>query len=143
KGPGTLDEAGVPAFTSLASCAAALGAALEFHTRPARETAVPSARTPPRAAAEGRGPLPWAEARHLLREAGVTMAPDVVVGSAGEAVEAAGALGYPVAGQRLGPARQTGGGGGRRGWAPPVPCGRRRSSSLARAPGRGRAWSSR
>src|SRR5262245_27304574 len=115
KGLRTLTEASVPAFASLAACAAALGAALEFHTREDRGAAMPMARTSPVAAPEGRGPLPWAEARRLLLESGVTMAPEVVVRSAGEAVAAAGSLGYPVAVKLLGPLHKTEAGGVRLG----------------------------
>src|SRR5262245_34927545 len=115
KGLRTLTEASVPAFASLAACAAALGAALEFHTREDRGAAMPMARTSPVAAPEGRGPLPWAEARRLLTEAGVTMAPEVVVRSAGEAVAAAGSLGYPVAVKLLGSLHKTEAGGVRLG----------------------------
>jgi acyl-CoA synthetase (NDP forming) len=111
-----LDEAGVPLFATVSSCAAALGAALTFRSVRTQ----PSRRAPPAAsvvAPEGAGPLPWTSAHALLAGAGLRMAPQVIVRDEVEARAAAPGLRYPVAVKALGPLHRTDIGGVRLGVA--------------------------
>ena len=109
-----LDEAGVPLFATVSCCAAALGAALTFHSvrtrSPRRAPPVVSVEAP-----EGAGALPWASAHPLLTGAGLRMAPEVIVRDEVEARAAAPGLRYPVAVKVLGPLRRTDIGGVRLG----------------------------
>lgn len=120
KGQEMLEEARVPLFTSLAGCAAALGASLELRTLRgrAREARAPRARLAV-AAPEGNGPLSWPEARALLDGAGVSLAPEFLVRTEAEAREVAGRLAYPVAVKLLGPLHRTEAGGVRLGLGDP------------------------
>jgi acyl-CoA synthetase (NDP forming) len=114
KGFRALDEARVPLFATVSSCAAALGAALAFRsvrTRPPRP--VPPVATV--AAPEGAGALPWASVRALLDGAGLRMASEVIVRDADEARAVAPRLRYPVAVKVLGPLHRTEVGGVRLG----------------------------
>lgn len=114
EGVRALDEAGVPLFATVSSCAAALGAALTFHAVGTQS----SRRAPPVAsvvAPEGAGPLPWAAVHALLTGAGLRMAPQVIVRDEAEARAAASGLGYPVAVKVLGPLHRTDIGGVRLG----------------------------
>ncbi len=109
-----LDEAGVPLFSTVSSCAAALGAALAFRAvrarPPRRVPAVPAV-----AVHDGAGPVPWATARTLLARAGLTLASEVIVRDEIEARRAAPGLRYPVAVKVLGPLHRTEVGGVRLG----------------------------
>jgi acyl-CoA synthetase (NDP forming) len=114
KGVGALVEAGVPLFTTVSSCAAALGAALAFRElreRPTRQPVpVVSVSVPP-----GTGTLPWMSVCALLADAGLRVAPEVIVRDVEEAREAAARLTYPVAVKALGPLHRTEVGGVRLG----------------------------
>jgi acyl-CoA synthetase (NDP forming) len=109
-----LDEARVPLFTTVSSCAAALGAALGFHSVRTRSSR-PAPTVAPIVAPEGAGPLPWAPVHSLLAGAGLRMAPEVIVRDEAEAREAARDLRYPVAVKVLGPPHRTDIGGVRLG----------------------------
>lgn len=109
-----LDQAGVPLFDAVSSCAAALGAALTFHAvreRPARRAPAVATVVAP----VGAGPLPWASVHALLSGAGVRMAPQVIVRDEAEARAASPRLRYPVAVKVLGPIHRTEVGGVRLG----------------------------
>ena len=108
KGQAMLEEARVPLFTSLTSCAAALGASLELREFQScrREPPAPGA-SPPVAVPSRGGALPWPEVRAFLVAAGVPLAPEVMVRSEAEAREVAGRLAYPVAAKLLGPLHRT------------------------------------
>jgi acyl-CoA synthetase (NDP forming) len=114
KGVRALEEAGVPVFLTVSSCAAALGAALAL--RQLREQ-------PPRrpgpivsiAAPGGDGALSWRSVSALLAEAGLRVVPEVLVRDVGEAREASANLRYPVAVKVLGPLHRTEVGGVRLG----------------------------
>jgi acyl-CoA synthetase (NDP forming) len=113
-----LDEARVPLYSTVSSCATALGAALAFgavRRRPPRH--VPA--VPPVAAPAGAGPVSWAAARALLAGAGLTLVPEVIVRDAAEARAAAPGLRYPVAVKALGPLHRTDVGGVRVGVSTP------------------------
>ncbi|HEY7141728.1 MAG TPA: acetate--CoA ligase family protein [Methylomirabilota bacterium] len=118
KGLRALDDAGVPLFATVSSCAAALGAALAFRSVRAR----PPRRAPavsPVEAPESAGPVPWASVRALLVAAGLPVAPEVIVRDADEARAAAPGLRYPVAVKALGPLHRTEVGGVRLGVSTP------------------------
>jgi acyl-CoA synthetase (NDP forming) len=109
-----LDEAGVPLFPTVSTCAAALGAALAFHAVRGR----PLRRVPPVpavAAPEGVRALTWATTRALLVGAGLRLAPEVIVLDEDEARAAAPGLSYPVVVKVLGPLHRTDVGGVRLG----------------------------
>jgi acyl-CoA synthetase (NDP forming) len=113
-----LDEAGVPLFSTVSSCAAALGAALAFRAvraRPPRRAPV----VPVVAVQDGAGPVPWDTARTLLARAGLTLAPEVIVRDETEARRTAPELRYPVAVKVLGPLHRTDVGGVRLGVSTP------------------------
>jgi acyl-CoA synthetase (NDP forming) len=114
KGVRALAEAGVPLFTTVSSCAAALGAALAFRRLrerlPRRPAATASVGAPP-----GTGALPWRLVSSLLTDAGLRVAREVVVHDVGEARDAAAGLTYPVAVKALGPLHRTEVGGVRLG----------------------------
>ena len=113
-----IDEARVPLFPTVSSCAAALGAALAFHSirmRPSRDVA-PATRI---GAPAGGGALPWASVHALLTAAGLRMAPEVIVRDREEARAAAPRLRYPVAVKAIGPLHRTDVGGVRLGVATP------------------------
>jgi acetyltransferase len=114
KGLDTLEEARLPLFRSLRSCAVALGAAREYRTLRERPgdapPGVPALRVP-----GGAGPLPWVEVRRLLTDVGIAMAHEVVVRSEAEARAAVAGLGYPVVVKLLGPLHKTEAGGVRLG----------------------------
>ena len=98
-----LDEAQVPLFTTVSSCAAALGAALAFRPLRARAPgATPAA--PSVAVPAGGGALPWTSVHALLAVAGLRLAPEVIVRDREEARAAAPRLRFPVAVKALGPA---------------------------------------
>jgi acetate---CoA ligase (ADP-forming) len=106
KGVRALDDAGVPLFGTVSSCAAALGAALAF--RELRERAARRPRpivsvTVP----EGSGALPWPSVSTLLVGAGIRLAPQVIVHDVEEARDAASRVTYPVAVKALGPLHRT------------------------------------
>jgi acyl-CoA synthetase (NDP forming) len=113
-----IDEARVPLFPTVSSCAAALGAALEFRSirlRPSRDAApVMRVEVP----ASG-GALSWASVHALLTAAGLRMAPEAIVRDREEARAAAPRLRYPVAVKSLGPLHRTDVGGVRLGVATP------------------------
>jgi acyl-CoA synthetase (NDP forming) len=102
-----LDAAGVPLFTSVTGCAAALEASLAF--RMARGRARPPARATlaPPALPPEPGPVPWPAARALLAGAGLELAADIVVHDDAEALRAAPDLPYPVVAKLLGPLHRT------------------------------------
>jgi acyl-CoA synthetase (NDP forming) len=108
EGIATLAAAGIPVFTALGPFAAALGAARAFGRRrgpdpaAAVRPALPSVDVP-----AGSGSLPWPEARRLAVQAGVPVAPEVVVASEAEAREAVSALRYPAVVKLLGPLHKT------------------------------------
>src|SRR5262245_49505138 len=117
-GARALDEAGVPLFGSVSSCAAALGAALAFNAvraRPPRPAPPVLSVTVP----SGAGAVPWEGACALLTGIGVRLAPAVIVRGEGEARAAAPALHYPVAVKVLGPLHRTEVGGVRLGITTP------------------------
>jgi acetate---CoA ligase (ADP-forming) len=100
------DEAGVPLFATVSSCAAALGTALAFRAireRPRRPMPV----VHPTLVPEGAGALPWKSVRALLADAGLRVAPEMVVRDFEEARAAATHLIYPVAVKVLGPLHRT------------------------------------
>jgi acyl-CoA synthetase (NDP forming) len=113
-----LEEARVPIFSTVSSCATALGAALAFgavrRRRPRRAPAVPAVEVP-----AGGGPVSWSTACALLAGTGLTMVPDVIVRDEAEARAAAPRLRYPVAVKALGPLHRTDVGGVRLGVATP------------------------
>jgi acyl-CoA synthetase (NDP forming) len=118
EGVRTLDEAGVPLFTTVSSCAAALGAALAFReirTRPPRDVPAPE----PVAVPAGAGALPWSAVHALLSDAGLRMAPETIIRDPGEVPAAAARLRYPVAVKALGPLHRTDVGGVRLGVGTP------------------------
>jgi acyl-CoA synthetase (NDP forming) len=114
-----LDEAGVPLFPTVSSCASALGAALAFRAVRARP-----ARTAPAAGVvrvpEGAGAVAWATARMLLDEAELTLVPEVIVRDEAEARRVAHSLRYPVAVKILGVLHRTDVGGVRLGVSTPA-----------------------
>lgn len=110
KGLEALEDARIPLFLSLGTCAAALGASLEYRRLRDR----PASPAPPAAAVtvpERTGPLAWDETRRLLDDAGIPVAPEVVVTSEAEAVAAARRLTFPVVVKLLGPLHKTEAGG--------------------------------
>jgi len=113
-----LDEARVPLFPTVSSCAAALGAALTFRSirmrRPSDEARATRVTAP-----AGEGALGWASVHALLTGAGLRMAPQVIVGDHDEARAAAPRLRYPVAVKAIGPLHRTDVGGVRLGVATP------------------------
>ena len=118
KGVRAFDEARVPLFDTVSSCAAALGASLAFRSVRAR----PPRRVPPAtsvAVPEGEGALPWTSVRALLDDAGLRMASEVVVRDVDEARAVAPGLLYPVAVKALGPLHRTEVGGVRLGVSTP------------------------
>ncbi len=118
KGVRALDEARVPLFDTVSSCAAALGASLAFRsvrTRPPRRVSPATSVAVP----EGGGALPWASVRALLDDAGLRMASEVVVRDVDEARAVAPGLLYPVAVKALGPLHRTEVGGVRLGVSTP------------------------
>lgn len=127
-GTRALDAAGVPRFGSVTSCAAALGASLQFRAlqgrasasarrtpRPGLPTALPATLPATLVVPPCSGILSWGETRALLTAAGIRLAPEVVVRSEGEAREVVTTLAYPVAVKLLGPVHKTDGGGVRLG----------------------------
>jgi acyl-CoA synthetase (NDP forming) len=105
-GVALLAASGVPVFSTVASCAAALAGARARRTRRGRPPAA-AARGAPVRASGGPGPLPWPAVRGLLVGAGLTVVAERIVRSAAEVDEAAATLAYPVAVKALGPARKT------------------------------------
>jgi len=113
-----LDEARVPLFPTVSSCATALGAALAFRAVRGRpERAVPAA--PAVVAPAGAGPVSWSAARTLLASVGLTLVPEVIVRDEAEASAIAPGLRYPVAVKVLGPLHRTDVGGVRLGVSTP------------------------
>jgi acyl-CoA synthetase (NDP forming) len=106
-----LDAAGIPLFTTVAGCAAALQASLAFRAARDRPRPQPGGAPPLPGLPPGGGPLPWSAARALLAGAGLELAPDVVVRDEAEARAAAPGLAYPVAAKLLGPVHKTDVGG--------------------------------
>jgi acyl-CoA synthetase (NDP forming) len=108
-----LDEAGVPLFRTVASCAAALGASRGFAARGPAPTGTPSgspsrSEVAPLAASLPSGPLAWSATRGLLVDAGVTVADEVVVTGPGDTLDGAlDRLGYPAVVKLLGPLHRT------------------------------------
>jgi acyl-CoA synthetase (NDP forming) len=118
EGVRALDEAGVPLFTTVSSCAAALGAALAFReirAHPPRDVPAPE----PVAAPAGAGALSWSAVHALLSDAGLRMAPETIIRDPGEVPAAAARLRYPVAVKALGPLHRTDVGGVRLGVGTP------------------------
>jgi acyl-CoA synthetase (NDP forming) len=115
KGREALEEARLPLFPSLATCAAALRASLEFRRLRERGPAAPGAAVPALAVPPRPGPVPWAETRRLLAEAGIRLVPEVSVASEAEAAAALGGLVFPVAVKLVGPLHKTDVGGVRLG----------------------------
>ncbi|MBI4013450.1 MAG: acetate--CoA ligase family protein [Candidatus Rokubacteria bacterium] len=109
KGLEALEEARVPLFPSLATCAAALGASLEYRRLRERtpDAAAPAPPAPRLTVPERTGPLPWAEARDLLAQAGLRLAPELVVTSEAAARAAAGRVAFPAVVKLLGPVHKT------------------------------------
>jgi acyl-CoA synthetase (NDP forming) len=109
-----LVEAALPLFTTVSSCAAALDAALTFHSiriRSSRRAPAVASIAAPACA----GPLPWASTSVLLTDAGLRMVPEVIVRGEVEARATAPDLRYPVAVKALGPLHRTDVGGVRLG----------------------------
>jgi acetyltransferase len=104
-----LDEAGVPLFRTVASCAAALGASRAFATRPAAGSPVLAGPDPGLPGAPlPAGPLAWDAARRLLVDAGVAIADEVVLRDAGGALDGAlDRVSYPAVVKLLGPLHRT------------------------------------
>ena len=114
KGVRALEEAGVPLFGTVSSCASALGAALAFRELRERPPRRPGPAVSVAVPAEA-GALPWRSVSALLSDAGLRVAPEVIVREVGEAREAASRLTYPVAVKALGPLHRTEVGGVRLG----------------------------
>ena len=117
KGLEALEAARVPLFPSLATCAAALGASLEYRRFRDRRPAPPAPAPPPLrlTVPERAGPLSWTETRDLLGEAGLRLAPEVIVTREVEVGAAMGRLAFPAVVKLLGPLHKTEVGGVRRG----------------------------
>ena len=106
-----LDEAGVPLFRTVASCAAALSASRAFAVRPVAGSEVLAAPGPepgPFGAPLPAGPLAWDATRGLLVDAGIAIADEVVVRDARGVVDGAlDRLSYPAVVKLLGPLHRT------------------------------------
>jgi acyl-CoA synthetase (NDP forming) len=113
-GIATLAEARVPVFTAPGPFVAALGAARDCSRRPPG-VAAPAPPLPAIDIPAGSGALPWSEARRLAVQAGIPVAPEVVVTSEAGARAAARTLGYPAVVKLLGPVHKTDAGGVRLG----------------------------
>jgi acyl-CoA synthetase (NDP forming) len=114
-GIATLAEAEVPVFTAAGPFVAALGAARDYSAR-RRPGATAMARPLPALdIPAGSGALPWSEARRLAVQAGIPVAPEVVVTTEAEARDAARTLRYPAVVKLLGPLHKTDAGGVRLG----------------------------
>jgi acetyltransferase len=107
KGIATLADAGVPVFTALGPCAAALGTARDHRVRrrSGGRPALPA--LPGIDAPAGSGALPWSQARGLAASAGIPVVPEVVVTSEAGARDALGGLRYPAVVKLCGPLHKT------------------------------------